>query len=233
MSPSSSGSGAAVDAQAHLGAAAARGARRGARRYAATARALGAATITFMGTEPIRRAGDAARIVAEVEAATGVPLHVLTHEEEAYLTLIGVTAGRPVEHETLVVDIGGGSSEFCAVAAGGDRAGRGPAPGLRSPDMPASSRPTRRRRPRSPDAGRRRRDPRRRATRRADRPRGRRRDGVEPAQGHDRRGRGPDAHAGADRARRSARCRSTPTDALTERFFDQPEAGPAPGRRAP
>lgn len=88
-------------------------------RYTTTARRLGATSITLMGTEPIRRAADAARIVDEVERASGVPLHVLTHEEEAYLTLVGVTAGRPVRHETLVIDIGGGSSEFCAVAAGG------------------------------------------------------------------------------------------------------------------
>ena len=80
-----------------------------------------------MGTEPIRRAADSARLVVELEAASGVPLHVLTHEEEAYLTLVGVTAGLPVAHETLVVDIGGGSSEFCAVGAGG----RARAAGLR------------------------------------------------------------------------------------------------------
>jgi exopolyphosphatase / guanosine-5'-triphosphate,3'-diphosphate pyrophosphatase len=113
------GLGAAVDAQAHLGPAGRDELVAALSRYASTARALGAASITFMGTEPIRRAGDAARIAADVEASTGIPLHVLTHEEEAYLTLIGVTAGRPVQHETLVVDIGGGSSEFCAVAAGG------------------------------------------------------------------------------------------------------------------
>jgi exopolyphosphatase / guanosine-5'-triphosphate,3'-diphosphate pyrophosphatase len=113
------GLGAAVDAQAHLGAAGRQELVAALNRYASTARDLGASTITLMGTEPIRRAGDAARIVAEVEAVTGIPLNVLTHEEEAYLTLIGVTAGRPVQHETLVVDIGGGSSEFCAVAAGG------------------------------------------------------------------------------------------------------------------
>ena len=47
--------------------------------------------------------------------ATGAPLHVLSHEEEAYLTLLGVTEGRPVERDTLVVDIGGGSSEFALV----------------------------------------------------------------------------------------------------------------------
>lgn len=83
--------------------------------YAEIARGLGATEITFIGTEPIRRAADAATIVHEVEAATGVPLHVLTHEEEAYLTVVGVMAGWPVEHETLIVDIGGGSSEFCVV----------------------------------------------------------------------------------------------------------------------
>ena len=86
--------------------------------YAAVARALGAAAITFVATEPLRRLADAARIVAEVDASSGVPLHVLSHEEEAFLTLIGVTEGRPVEHEVLVVDIGGGSSEFVSVAPG-------------------------------------------------------------------------------------------------------------------
>lgn len=113
------GLGAAVDDRAHLGRDARAELADTLARYARTARALGASAITFMGTEPIRRSADAARIVAEVEAASGVPLHVLSHEEEAYLTLVGVTSGWPVAHETLVVDIGGGSSEFCAVAAGG------------------------------------------------------------------------------------------------------------------
>ena len=86
-------------------------------RYADMARAHGARpdAISFIGTEPLRRAADAARIVHEVVAASRVPLHVLSHEEEAYLTLVGVTEGRPVTHETLVVDIGGGSSEFAVV----------------------------------------------------------------------------------------------------------------------
>lgn len=113
------GLGAAVDGQAHLGVARRAELTEALGRYAATARQHGAAHITFMGTEPIRRAADAAQIQAEVERATGIPLHVLSHEEEAYLTLVGVTSGQPVKHETLVVDIGGGSSEFCAVAAGG------------------------------------------------------------------------------------------------------------------
>ena len=44
--------------------------------YTQTARGLGARAVTFIGTEPIRRAADAARIVAEVVEATGAPFHV-------------------------------------------------------------------------------------------------------------------------------------------------------------
>ena len=87
-------------------------------RYADSARRLGATDVTFLGTEPIRRAADAAAIVHEVQAATGTALFLLTHEEEAFLTLIGVAEGMPVTHEMLVVDVGGGSSEFCVVDAG-------------------------------------------------------------------------------------------------------------------
>ncbi len=113
------GLGAAVDDHAHLGAPHRENLVQALVRYATIAREHGASHITFMGTEPIRRAADAARTLAEIERASGVPVHVLSHEEEAYLTLVGVTSGQPVAHETLVVDIGGGSSEFCAVAAGG------------------------------------------------------------------------------------------------------------------
>lgn len=86
--------------------------------YAWTARTHAASALTFIATEPLRRLADAARIVAEVDAATGVPVHVLRHEEEALLTLLGVTGGAPVERALLVVDIGGGSTELAFVAPG-------------------------------------------------------------------------------------------------------------------
>jgi exopolyphosphatase/guanosine-5'-triphosphate,3'-diphosphate pyrophosphatase len=86
-------------------------------RYADAARRLGATAVTFLGTEPIRRAADGPAIVHEAMTASGAQLHVVTHEEEAYLTIVGVTEGMPVTHETLVVDVGGGSSEFCVVDA--------------------------------------------------------------------------------------------------------------------
>jgi exopolyphosphatase/pppGpp-phosphohydrolase len=83
--------------------------------YVDRARAAGAPSPILMGTEPLRRLTDATRIVAEVSARTGEPLAVLEHEEEALLTLIGLTAGRAVRSDLLVVDIGGGSSELVEI----------------------------------------------------------------------------------------------------------------------
>jgi exopolyphosphatase / guanosine-5'-triphosphate,3'-diphosphate pyrophosphatase len=109
------GLGAAVERDGLLGSAGRMGLADALAGYALQAREAGATAITFVGTEPLRRLADASRIVAEVDAGAGVPLHVLGHEEEAFLTLIGVTEGRPVEHDVLVVDVGGGSSEFVSV----------------------------------------------------------------------------------------------------------------------
>jgi exopolyphosphatase / guanosine-5'-triphosphate,3'-diphosphate pyrophosphatase len=112
------GLGAAVETAGILGAVARAGLSIALSEYAQRARTAGANVVTFVGTEPLRRLADSARIAAEVEAASGVPLHVLSHEEEGFLTLVGVTEGRPVEHDVLVVDIGGGSSEFVSVGPG-------------------------------------------------------------------------------------------------------------------
>jgi exopolyphosphatase / guanosine-5'-triphosphate,3'-diphosphate pyrophosphatase len=81
----------------------------------ATARRLGALDVTIVATEPLRRAADSPRVVVEAAQATGVPLHVLEHDEEGILTLLGVTGGVPVEDDVVVVDIGGGSSEIVVV----------------------------------------------------------------------------------------------------------------------
>jgi exopolyphosphatase/guanosine-5'-triphosphate,3'-diphosphate pyrophosphatase len=87
-------------------------------RYAARARELGAREVAFVGTQPLRRAADARAVVAAVEDATGVPLHVLNHEEEGLLNLLGATAGRSIVAPLAVVDIGGGSSEIVVVDPG-------------------------------------------------------------------------------------------------------------------
>lgn len=114
------GLGEAVDARSHLGPAligALAGTIAG---YAERAAALGATRVAFVGTDPLRRSADAATAVHEVAQRSRVALHVLTQREEASLTLIGVTAGRHVERPVLIVDVGGGSTEF--VIATRDRA---------------------------------------------------------------------------------------------------------------
>jgi exopolyphosphatase / guanosine-5'-triphosphate,3'-diphosphate pyrophosphatase len=112
------GLGDAVEAQGKLGKAGRRTLVDVLDGYATTARGSGATDITFVGTEPLRRLADASRIVTKVFRESGVPLHVLSHEEEAFLVLIGVTEGRRVEHDLLVVDVGGGSSELVFVGPG-------------------------------------------------------------------------------------------------------------------
>jgi exopolyphosphatase / guanosine-5'-triphosphate,3'-diphosphate pyrophosphatase len=113
------GLGAAVAQRGHLGVPARVELAEALSVYARVARDLGASEVTVAGTEPIRRAADAPTIVHQVGSLTGLAIHVLTHEEEAFLTAVGVMAGRLVSRETLVVDVGGGSSEFCVVRPDG------------------------------------------------------------------------------------------------------------------
>jgi exopolyphosphatase/guanosine-5'-triphosphate,3'-diphosphate pyrophosphatase len=71
----------------------------------------GAEQVTFLGTEPLRRAANGPAVAARVKAETGVALHILPEREEGELTFLGVTGGEPVGRPLVVVDIGGGSSE--------------------------------------------------------------------------------------------------------------------------
>jgi exopolyphosphatase/pppGpp-phosphohydrolase len=82
--------------------------------YVRIAQGLGVAPgdIVIAGTEPFRRARDASAAVAGIARATGVRPVRLTHEEEALLTLIGVTGGQRPRSDVLVCDIGGGSTEI-------------------------------------------------------------------------------------------------------------------------
>lgn len=86
-------------------------------RYVRRAKGLEARPVTVVGTEPLRRSADAARVVRAVEQRCGVPFHVLGHEEEGLLTLIGVAGGHPVMQPTAIVDIGGGSTEVVLASA--------------------------------------------------------------------------------------------------------------------
>ena len=62
--------------------------------YARAAQGLGAERVRVVGTEPFRRASDAGAAAQQVKRAAGLRLDVIDHDEEAFLTVIGVTGGR-------------------------------------------------------------------------------------------------------------------------------------------
>jgi exopolyphosphatase/guanosine-5'-triphosphate,3'-diphosphate pyrophosphatase len=88
--------------------------------YVEVADEEGAEWVTLLATEPLRRASNRTHFCDLVEEATGRPLHVLSHEEEAMLTVLGVLDGEPIEEPLLVLDIGGGSSEIVLLERGAD-----------------------------------------------------------------------------------------------------------------
>ena len=81
--------------------------------HVATARSHGASTIRIVGTAACRRARNTADFAASIESAVGIPLDVLSGNDEATLAFEGAVTGLPeVLGPTLVVDIGGGSTEY-------------------------------------------------------------------------------------------------------------------------
>jgi exopolyphosphatase/guanosine-5'-triphosphate,3'-diphosphate pyrophosphatase len=77
------------------------------------ARELGAETIRAVATAAVREASNGAAVAEEIAAEAGVPVEVLSEEEEGRLSFIGATKtlGHPVEGRVGVVDVGGGSTE--------------------------------------------------------------------------------------------------------------------------
>jgi exopolyphosphatase/guanosine-5'-triphosphate,3'-diphosphate pyrophosphatase len=114
------GLGRVVQQQGRMGAAARRAALETVAGFAARADELGAGRALLMGTQPLRRAADRSSLRREIRDAIGLDLVVLSHDQEATLTLLGVTSGRGVEDPLLVMDVGGGSSEVILVAPGDD-----------------------------------------------------------------------------------------------------------------
>jgi exopolyphosphatase/pppGpp-phosphohydrolase len=71
-----------------------------------------------------------------IAKASGVPVDILSEEEEGRLSFIGATKtlGHPVEGKIGVVDVGGGSTEvILGTARGGWRGGRRSDRGCRTP----------------------------------------------------------------------------------------------------
>ena len=78
------------------------------------ARESGAEEIRAVATAAVREAINSEEVAEAVGAAAGVPVAVLSEEEEGRLSFIGATKtlGHPVEGRIGVVDVGGGSTEI-------------------------------------------------------------------------------------------------------------------------
>jgi exopolyphosphatase / guanosine-5'-triphosphate,3'-diphosphate pyrophosphatase len=88
------------------------------RRYAALCRRHGA-RVRAVATSAVREARNREEIVRRIRKEAGLTLEVVSGREEARLICLGVLDGRPATARSLVLDIGGGSTE---VALGiGDR----------------------------------------------------------------------------------------------------------------
>ena len=74
--------------------------------------ALGATRTLLVATSAVRDAGNGADFLGELERDYRLVARLLGGDDEALLTFRGVTAGRELAGETLIVDIGGGSTEL-------------------------------------------------------------------------------------------------------------------------
>jgi len=80
--------------------------------YVAICRDLGAERVESIATSAVRDAANGEAFAAELRERFALSPRVLNGEEEAHLTYAGATAERPPAIPTLVVDIGGGSTEL-------------------------------------------------------------------------------------------------------------------------
>jgi len=83
------------------------------RLFAERLRGLPNDAVRVVGTNALRVAKNASAFVKEAEAVLGYPIEIIAGREEARLIYIGVANSLPPSnHQRLVVDIGGGSTEF-------------------------------------------------------------------------------------------------------------------------
>ncbi len=80
--------------------------------YRRAAEALGAERTLTLATSAVRDADNGEAFLGEIEWSYGFATRLLSGDEEALLTFRGVAAGREIRDGTLVVDVGGGSTEL-------------------------------------------------------------------------------------------------------------------------
>ncbi|HSC91743.1 MAG TPA: Ppx/GppA phosphatase family protein [Gaiellaceae bacterium] len=85
------------------------------------AEAHGAERVLLVATSAVRDAENGEAFLGEIEWSYGFATRLLSGDEEAELTVRGVSVGRTLDPATVVVDVGGGSTEL-VLADGGFRA---------------------------------------------------------------------------------------------------------------
>lgn len=81
--------------------------------FALLARQQGAARVQVVATSAARDARNQRELLSAIETASGLPVRILTGEEEANYGFQGVTSDpRLTQESLLLLDVGGGSSEF-------------------------------------------------------------------------------------------------------------------------
>jgi exopolyphosphatase / guanosine-5'-triphosphate,3'-diphosphate pyrophosphatase len=83
---------------------------------------LGAAQVVAVATSAMRDAENGPAFRDEIRERFGIDARTISGDEEARLTFLGATSGRRPGDETLVIDIGGGSTEYVTGQAGSDPA---------------------------------------------------------------------------------------------------------------
>jgi exopolyphosphatase/guanosine-5'-triphosphate,3'-diphosphate pyrophosphatase len=86
-----------------------------------SAESLGAERTLAIATSAVRDAENGEAFLGEIEWSYGFATRLLSGHEEALMTFRGVTSDRPLEQGTVIVDIGGGSTEFVAGGRDGIR----------------------------------------------------------------------------------------------------------------
>jgi exopolyphosphatase / guanosine-5'-triphosphate,3'-diphosphate pyrophosphatase len=87
--------------------------------YRRAAERHGAERVLLVATSAVRDAENGEAFLGEIEWSYGFTTRLLSGDEEALLTFRGVTAGRALPGPTLVVDVGGGSTELIVGDASG------------------------------------------------------------------------------------------------------------------
>ncbi|NPV28718.1 MAG: Ppx/GppA family phosphatase [Firmicutes bacterium] len=99
--------------------------------FGALARRYGVSCMRVVATSAVREAPNAPGFLKQVREEAGFEVDVISGEEEAYLSYLGACRALPGVAEGVVVDIGGGSTEFTFPARPG-----APASGLRCVSVP-------------------------------------------------------------------------------------------------